>query len=295
MNSRNIGAKFELLKKSFLYFFPGCKYDWKNSQGLFNCDDRCVTKRSFVFSVEPVSFGSRVCSEVGSNLSQLPATFWGVCGVESTRVNRPSEDTFLLCFRDDNKHFTAYAVVSFFIGPNESIRLGRFDPTEDTLERLLVMMKKEREEYSEERWKRLREGRNNNNNKSKAEFEPPCKVGCLGETSFYQAPESQCNTYNACDSKENGYYQEYQQTESISYPKGNDELFPSSEGFSDFLSSNPLALTGLEPGVDGSDKGLPFFEGMVPDLFESGGFDPCLPEHEQLFGSEAQTFCYFFH
>jgi len=147
-------AKKALLCNSFLTLFPDCAYDWKNSQGIFNAINRCMVKRSVCFSKSPVSLDSSVFpKEFIDHFSDVGDCVWGLCGVESTRTNKARESLFILCNKV-NKHFVATAILTFSSNPQSKTGFipSGYNISDEDLDNLLMDMKKEKEEHSEEKW-----------------------------------------------------------------------------------------------------------------------------------------------
>ena len=152
MEVKNPGVKSNLLVSAFASLFPGCRFEWKNSQGIFNTVNRCMVKRSLCYSDRPVSMeSSTIPSEFRTGLNRR-AVVWGLCGVDSTRANKATDSTFILCNRIE-KHFVAVAVVSF---DQPEMKLAFFDTSKEYVETLLLTMKKEKEQYCEDKWERKR-------------------------------------------------------------------------------------------------------------------------------------------
>ena len=132
----------ELLQSLFQHMFPGCGCGWKNSQGIFNSIDRCMTKRSICFSMEPISLSCMTwaTAELKKSVRDTPAV-WGLCGFNPTRGNKADEGCFFLCRQSEkNKHFRACAIIylSPVAGDGMSIQLNS---NEAEVERLLEVIK----------------------------------------------------------------------------------------------------------------------------------------------------------
>lgn len=147
---KGLGVKSELLVNSFLTLFPGCKYEWKNSQGIFNINEQCMAKRSLCFSSRPVSFANANLPPHLKDIVPRTPAVWGLCGVKSTRANKATDSCFVLC-RKTGKHFIAYAMVSFLPVNETSFEISQIDTNPDMVQGFLDDMKREKEVYSEER------------------------------------------------------------------------------------------------------------------------------------------------
>jgi len=154
VGSSRTGVKHDLLKNSFLTLFPllntsADRIQWKNSQGIFDATNHCAVKRSMCFSSRAVSLESSSLPRSFINRYPRSSSVWGLCGFDSTRANKATDGTFILCKKTD-QHFVAEALVFFSedSGSETGFRLDTLDDNQTAVERVLLDMKKETEAYS---------------------------------------------------------------------------------------------------------------------------------------------------
>ena len=155
--TKSLGVKSTLLINGFHTFFPGCQYEWKNSQGVFNSIDRCMVKRSMCYTSSPISCKKmKLPVDFKLNEKEKP-TVWGLCGVRSTRANKADDNSLILCNKMD-KHFRAYAIVQFVFDETSEtgLKIGSVETECKTVDSILEVMKKEKDAFSEDRWERKR-------------------------------------------------------------------------------------------------------------------------------------------
>ena len=174
-DTKSTGVRGDLLVSCFQTLFPGCRHEWKNSQGIFDSLDRCMAKRSLCFSSRPVSLSSAFSKAVvRGNIPRTPAV-WGVCGVTPTRANKATDSCFILCKKSD-KHFVACAVICLIRDPEAAtgLQVSSVNTDNEYIDSFLLQMKKEKEEYCKEKWeKKIAKKRGRSSPDEKEEFVPP--------------------------------------------------------------------------------------------------------------------------